>query len=274
MGETKIKAFFRGVKRGLVRHSPEILTGIGIAGFVTTAVLAVKATPKALSLIEKETENRRCAETGIETGSDEQTMRISDSNKLPAADTIKLVWKYYVPAAVMGLLSAACIIGGNTVTRRRNAALAAAYALSETAFREYSEKVAEIVGEEKGCKIKDEIAQKKITDNPVKQCEVIVTEDGNTRCYDTVSGRYFDSDIEKIRKAENKLNKDMRDEMSVSLNDFYYEIGLPPISVGNDLGWNIDKGYIDIYFSAALDGNEKPCIVLNYKVAPIYDFCN
>ena len=47
-----LKAIARSMGMALQKHSPEILTGIGIAGMVTTTILAVRATPKALLLME------------------------------------------------------------------------------------------------------------------------------------------------------------------------------------------------------------------------------
>ena len=86
--------------------------------------------------------------------------------------------------------------------------------------------------------------------------------------YDDLSGRYFNSDIEFIRKIVNKLNKRMLDEMFISLNEFYTEIGLENIRLGEQIGWKIDKGLIDIDFSAILNEDEKPCIALNYIILP------
>ena len=48
-----LKAIARSMGMALQKHSPEILTGIGIAGMVTTTILAVRATPKALLLIQE-----------------------------------------------------------------------------------------------------------------------------------------------------------------------------------------------------------------------------
>ena len=101
---------------------------------------------------------------------------------------------------------------------------------------------------------------------------MIITERGNTLCYDAVSGRYFKSDIDKLKKAANELNRQMRDEMYISLNDFYYEIGLNPVSIGDELGWNIDQGYIDLSFSSQLADDGTPCLVIEYHIAPRYDF--
>jgi hypothetical protein len=102
---------------------------------------------------------------------------------------------------------------------------------------------------------------------------VIVTGKGDTLCYDTISGRYFKSDIEKIRKIVNDLNLRLRDENSISLNEFYYEFGLDSIKIGDDIGWNISiNGYIEPHFSSQLASDGTPCLVLDYMCGPIYDF--
>lgn len=245
----------RLLKTSIKKHSPEILTGIGIAGMITTTVMAVRATPKALILIEERKE-----EIGV--------------NQLEAVDLIKTTWMCYVPAALTGTLSIACLIGASSVNVRRNAALATAYTLSESALKDYQEKVIEMFGEKKNEAVKDAIAKDKVEKNPVVTREVIITEKGNTLCYDAVSGRYFKGDIEKIKKAECELNRQMRDEMYISLNDFYYEIGLDNIKLGDELGWNIDDGYIDLSFSSQLASDGTPCLVIDYTIAPRYDFRN
>ena len=158
------------LKTSIKKHSPEILTGIGIAGMITTTVMAVRATPKALILIEERKE-----EIGV--------------NQLEAVDLIKTTWMCYVPAALTGTLSIACLIGASSVNVRRNAALATAYTLSESALKDYQEKVIEMFGEKKNEAVKDAIAKDKVEKNPVVTREVIITEKGNTLCYDAVSGR-------------------------------------------------------------------------------------
>ena len=239
----------------LKKHSPEILTGIGIAGMITTTVMAVRATPKALILIEERKE-----EIGAE--------------KLEAMDMVKTTWACYIPAAITGTLSVACLIGASSVNARRNAALATAYTLSESALKDYQGKVIEMFGEKKNEAVKDAVAKDKVEKNPVVTREVIITEKGNTLCYDAISGRYFKSDIEKIKKAECELNRQMLDDMYVSLNDFYYEIGLDSVKLGDELGWNVDSGYIDLSFSSQLASDGTPCLVIDYSVAPRYDYRN
>lgn len=246
----------KNVRHAVGKHSPAILTGIGIAGMITTTVMAVRATPKALELIAEE--------RGGNSSDEEKTLR--------PIDVVKITWKCYIPSAVIGGVSVLCLVGASSVNIRRNAALAAAYTLSESALKEYQEKVVEAIGEKKERAVRDEVAKEKLHKTPIINREVIVTEKGNTLCFDVISGRYFKSDIEKLRKIENELNRQMRDEMFISLNDFYYEIGLSDTKMGDELGWNINDGYIDLDFSSQLAEDGTPCLVIDYRLAPKYDY--
>ena len=120
-----VRQIIKGLQVTMAKHSPEILTGIGITGMVATTVLAVRATPKAIALLE---------EKKLET------------DHISAVDTVKTTWKCYIPAAVTGITSIACLIGANSVNARRSAALATAYSLSQTALTEYKDKVVETIG--------------------------------------------------------------------------------------------------------------------------------
>ena len=186
-------------------------------------------------------------------------------------ETVKAAWPCYIPSALVGTASVLCLVGASSTNFRRNAALATAYTLSESTLKEYQEKVVETIGEKKERDIREQVAKEKMVKNPVR--DVILTEKGgNTICYDVISGRYFKSDRDTISRIVNDLNRRMRDEMYVSLNDFYYELGLDSTKMGDDLGWNIDKGYIEIDFSSHLDANGTPCLVIDYRVVPIYDY--
>ena len=237
------------------KHSPEILTGLGIAGMISTTVLAVKATPKALCLIEKKKEE----------------MEINDADKLTVTETVQAAWKPYIPAAVTGTVSVACLIGASSVHLRRNTALAAAYHLSETALVEYKEKVIETIGKNKEKTIRHNIDKDRVDRNPPNDKEVIITGDGDTLCYDYHSGRYFKTSIDKLKKIENELNARLLREDYISLNDFYDELGLSFTKMGDDLGWNVEKGLMEFSFSSQLV-NDTPCLVLNYNVEPQYNY--
>lgn len=255
MKKFELSKAVKNAKTSMSKHSPEILTGIGIAGMIGTTIVAVRATPKALKLLEAEKE-----------------LKNENGEELSKADIVRTTWKCYIPAAVTGTVSIICLIGASSVNHKRNAALVTAYTISETAFSEYRDKVIESIGEKKEREIRDEVAKDKIAKNPVKNCEVFVTEKGNTLCYDAISGRYFRSDIDKIKKAENELNHRLISEMYIALNEFYYEVGLPGTKMGDELGWNIDGGLIGLDFSSQLTEDGTPCLVIDYRIAPRYEY--
>lgn len=268
MAKINLSNALNSIKNKMVKHSPEILTGLGIAGMITTTVLSVKATPKALQIMAEEQERRK-----FEGETEEYEL-------LPAKDVVKLTWRCYIPAAVTGVASIACLIGASSVNTKRNAALAAAYALSDSTLREYKEGVFKSIGEKKEHTVCDKVSEEKVKSNPVITTEVFLTEKGNTLCYEPISGRYFKSDKDKIMRAQNDLNKDILSDAfntGVSLNQLYYEIGLPKTSMGDNVGWNLDTGTIDIYMSAQIVEEDSqyegtPCLVMNYKNPPTYGF--
>ena len=261
MNNSAIGKFTRNVQASLVKRSPEILIGLGITGMITTTVLAVKATPKALHLIEEK-------------------KRALHVDKLTPVETVKTTWKCYVPAAISGTMSIACVVGSHSVNAKRNAALATAYKLSETAFAEYRGKVVETIGEKKERTVRDKVSEEQVKNNPVSTKEIIVTGRGQTLFFDPLSHRYFYSDLEKIKRAENNLNKQIvcdPFEQGVTLNDWYEEIGIPGTGTGDSLGWKRANYLIDVYPSAQMaeEGTEhegQPCIVLNHSNPPRYDF--
>lgn len=254
MGKLNFSKALKTIQVGVKKNAPGILTGIGIVGMVGSAVLAVKSTPKALELIEERRDEL-------------------EVDKLTPVETIKTTWKCYIPSVVTGATAIACLIGANSVHTRRNAALATAYGISQTALTEYKDKVVETIGEKKERAIRDEIAKDKIEKNPVGSHEVIVTERDQTLCYDAVFGRYFKSDIDTLKRAMNKMNRNLATgDMYVSLNEFYNEIDLPSVEIGDQLGWKIDDGPIDLYFSSQLTADNTPCLVIEYNVSPKYGF--
>ena len=259
MKNSKITGFFKSIELTAKKYSPELLMSIGIAGMLTTTLLAVQATPKALRLIEDE-EIRRSAEV-------DEYVAISKVEK------VKTCWKCYIPAAVTGTASIACLVGASRVSLKRNAALATAYKLSETALSDYREKVIETIGEKKEKVVQEKVAEKHLKGNPVDDRTVIITGNGDTLCYDPMSGRYFKSTIEKIKAAENKLNKDMLHSITgyCSLNDFYDEIGISHTDVGDLIGWNAIR-LIDVDINAKVADNGEPCIVITYFNRPDYNF--
>ena len=174
MNKTNLKGMFDSLKRTTSKHSPQILTGLGVAGLVTTTVLAIKATPKAVRVVEEEAYERK--------------------EELTPIEVVKVAWKCYIPTAISMSTSIACILFASSAHRKRNAALAAAYKLSETALIEYRDKVVETIGEKKEKTVREKIAEDKVKNNPPTQNTIIMTDSGAELFLEPVSGRYFKSE--------------------------------------------------------------------------------
>lgn len=265
MNKSSLTQFFKGMGNWMQKRSPEILTAIGVSGMVTSIILAVSATPKALTILDDAlAENPDAKVTQPEI------------KQLPKEFTFKekfcLTWKCYIPAAGTAIASAACLIGASTANYKRNAALATAYTLSETALKEYKDKVIETLGEKKNQAVVDAIAKDKVEEIPFDDKEVIIVNDSETYFLDPLSKRYFKSDVESVRKAVNDINVRMISDMYVSLNEMYWELGLDSTTTGNILGWHIDDGSIEVHFSAAIMPNQKPCLVVDFDKPPKYDY--
>jgi len=232
-------------------NSPAILTAIGVTGTIATAYLASKASFQASYKIFYEEQDRL-------------------GREMTTKEVVRSTWKLYVPAAAMGCTTIACIIMANRIGTRRAAAMAAMVAISEKAFDEYKAKVVEKIGERKEQAVRDEIAQDRVTNNPPSR-EVVIMGGGDVLCHDMYSGRYFHSDMETIRKAQNDINGMVLNDMYASLSDFYYLIGLTKTGVSDEVGWNVDK-QLDLKFSATMAENGRPCMTITFAVAPVRDY--
>ena len=274
MGKSGAKTFFRSLKTSAVKFSPEILIGFGVAGFISTTVLAVKAPPKAMQLIEDEKNRQNYEICRQAIANNQNTSKPID--KLTPLETIKVTWKCYIPAAITGVASIACVIGANSVNAKRNAALATAYQLSTTAFNEYKDKVVETIGEKKEHIVREKISKDRVEQNPVSNNAVYVTGNGESLFLEPISKRYFKSDIEQIKRIENMLNKRMLHDVFgyVSLSEFYDEIGLERTDISDDIGWNLDKGMIETEFHPVMSDDGKPCLALYYLTAPKWGYDN
>lgn len=263
MKKPNVDALVKSTKKFMVKHTPEILTGIGIAGMITTTVLAVKATPYALELIDEK---------------HEELYPMDEDNEIsvPPVEVVKACWKCYIPAAVTGITSTACLIGATSVSSRRTAALAAAYQISESALSEYRDKVVQTIGERKEKTIREKVSEDRVEKNPIPKNTTVTIESEGTLFMCPLSKSYFRSNAETIRRAVNKINERILNDISgyASLNDFYDEINSPQlehIDLGYDLGWNTGH-LIKIDFDLIKTDDDKALWVIYYENAPKYKY--
>lgn len=202
-------------------HSSQILIGIGIAGMIGSAVMAVEATPKALEKIKED-----------------------HPNGYSKKDAVKSAWKFYIPAVAVGTCGMVCIIGAERINLKKNAALATAYSLTEQFAKEYKEAAKEELGEEKEKDIQKRVAENRMKKNPYDESKLILTPEKGAKFYDPYNDRYFESNVYKLNSALNQVNNQLMVELSATLSDFYYAAGLPPTKSGDILGWRFDNGGI------------------------------
>lgn len=240
--------------RTLDHNSPLILTGLAVAGVVSTAVFAVKVTPEAAHAIQAYEEK----ENGLWI-------------KSTSVEKVRIAWRLYIPAAGMGVLTIAAIIGAQSINSRRQAALISGFTVAETAFREYRDKVVELDGAKADEKIRDAVMKDHVVANPPNTNELILS-DGLVLCYDDWSGRYFQSSMERIRQAQNDVNETMiNGDMYASLNDFYVGLGLKHVKGGEDVGWSSER-LLDINFTSILTEGGLPCLAMGFRTSPLQDY--
>ena len=240
------------IKRVLKRNSSTILTCIGAAGVIFTAVTAVKATPKATRLLDKVKE---------EKGEDLTTL-----------EKIKVAGPHYIPSILIGAGTIACIFGANMLNKRDQASLMSAYVLIDNSYKEYKKKVEELYGDEAHKEVMSSIAKDKYTDD-------IHVSDDKQLFYDEFSHRYFESTLEDVIKAEYNTNRQLQCNGVVYLNEYYEFLGLESSQVGADFGWS--SGVLESHYCAEWIefDHEKvilddclECCIITLRYEPVIDF--
>lgn len=247
-----MNSFLRRSKVFINRNAPTILTVVGGIGVVVTTVMAVKATPKALALLEQAKE---------EKGED-----------LTTFETVKVAGPAYAPSVVVGASTIACIFGANALNKKQQAALMSAYALLDSSYKDYKKKVEELYGEDADANVRSELAKDNYEETPV--------EDGKQLFYDEFSERYFESTMEKVMKAEYEINRIIAIDGGVFLNEFYELLEIPTIEYGNYMGWSACEMYECGYGYSWLDFKHEKvvmddgleCYIISFYQYPSYDF--
>lgn len=236
------------------RNSSTILTCIGAVGVVATTITAVKATPKALLLLEK-AENEK-------------------GDKLTAAEKVKAAGPVYIPTIVIGASTLACIFGANILNKRGQASLMSAYALVDSGYKDFRKKVDELYGEETGTEVRAEIAKDKYAEQDLKQ-----PQDEYRLYYDYYSEQYFEARPFDVQRAEYEVNRSLIMDDSVTLNEWYKHLGLKPLDHGDNFGWttyaNMDaywQTWIDFRHEKVIMDDGLECIIITFGQEPYPDF--
>lgn len=244
---------FKSAKPFIRKHEAEILMSFGIGGFILSTSWAIKSTVTATRRIEKKKKELK-------------------KNSLTFAEAFKEVWALYLPVVILSGASVTSVVMGNKVATRKTAALAAAYAISETALQEYIEQTKETVGEKKATEIKEQLSAKKVAET-YKGNNILLTGDGDCLFFEPISGRYFKSNWNKILKAANELNAKAMSNITgiTTLSDWFEELGLARTSISEDIGWAIENGsngIISIDVISSMTPDNVPCGSISYNTLP------
>lgn len=252
-GEKALQKLYRKSAMYVKRNSSTILTCVSAVGVVATTVTAVRATPKALMLLEEAREEKG-----------------EDLTKLEA---VKVAGPVYIPSVVLGVSTIACIVSANVLNKRSQAAITSAYALLDNSYKEYKQKVEELYGEEANLNVKREIVKDKYENLDLE------FEDEKLLFYDDFSQRYFESTEANVLRAEYNVNHKLITHSGLYLNDFYDHLGIERVSYGDYLGWSADQVYDTtwetwIHFDhdkvTMDDGLE--CYIITFNIEPCPDF--
>ena len=241
----------------LEHHSTTILTGVGVAGTVTTAVLTGRASFKAADAIARETSALALDDAALDVG--------LEQIKLTKTEKIRLTWPLFLPPVAAGAVTITSIVVANRITSKKIAALAVAGGISERALQEYKEKVVEKLGERQDQKIRDEVAQDRVSKTP--HGEVIIAGTGDVLCFDMLTGRYFMSSVESIKRAENMINHDMLNHAGASLAEFHDHLGLPATPYTDKVGWD-GADLVKVVLTTTMSQDNRPCIAVDFNRPP------
>lgn len=216
-----ISAIAKAARIGIIKHGPDILTAAGVIGLITSGIMAVVNTPRAVDIIRQHEE---------ELDLDED---------LTAKEIIADTWKYYLPSVVLTTMSVGSIIFARRIDAKRMAAWAAAYQMSENALVRLKDSVKDEFGEKKLKKIEDDADLKIMDEHPINPENIIDTGNGNDLFCDYYSGRYFRSNPDAVKAVYNQFIAKLLREDSMSVNDWVTSLSLPALGseLGDEMGW-------------------------------------
>lgn len=233
------------------KHAPTVLTIIGTIGVGATTYLAARG-------------GYRSAESLI------VYRAMHGEESLTPKEKVSAVWKHYIPAASTGFTTVALMITANTISVKRQAALIGAYAISERFLTAYKDKMIEQLGVDGEQQARAEILRDTAAESYPQEISHIP--EGKSIFLDSLSGQYFPSDVETVRKAMNDTNQKCINEGYSSMNYFYSLIGARRTKIGEVIGWNTDR-MLDVVITEGLttEGGQA-CVGLDYREQPTMEY--
>lgn len=250
-----LKEILRTTQRFVLNNSPAILTGLGVAGTVTTAILCGKAAYS--SALQISVENTRRSDEGG-----------NSDDFLTTREAAELVWKEFIPPAIIGAATILAILGANHISTKRASALAAAFKISEQMAEEYRQKVREKMGDKSEEMMRSEIVKERMERTDTSG--LIIT-GSQVAFWDPWAGRAFVSTKERVQQAVNQINHQIQHNFCASLSDFYDILDLPRTALSEEFGWNTDEP-LEPYYTGTLLSDGNPAIEMRFEVQPYRHF--
>lgn len=297
----KASSAFGKVNIKFRKHSPELLIAAGVVGTVVSTVLACKATTKLSTILDESKNNIETIHKCKNDKEMEDRYSQEDAKKdlaiVYAQTGVKIV-KLYAPAVVLGTISIAGIVASNNILRKRNVALAAAYATVDKSFKEYRSRVVERFGDDVDKELRYNIKAKKIeetTKDPEsgkeKKSKTTVnvaapTVDDYARFFDKTCRHYEENmnyNLMLLRSQQQLANDKLVADGFLFLSDVYDMLGITRTKMSQSVGWiykpdgnSNGDNFVDfgvmVVKRETEDGGYEDAILMNFNVdGPILD---
>ena len=251
----KLMKTYKKVELKAIKHSPEILAGVGVVGVVGSLVMACKATTKLSDVLEESKEQLdKIKEVAADPAYEEKYTQ-DDAKKdttITYVQTAMKVTKLYAPSVILCASSLGCLLASNNILKKRNAALSAAYMTVDKSFKEYRKRVADRFGEEVEKEIRYNIKAEEITKvdedgNEVTETVKVMDGTDDPNSYSDYA-RFFDescaawqNDAEynlTFLKAQQQYANDLlKAKGRLFLNEVYRMLGIDETKAGQVVGW-------------------------------------
>jgi hypothetical protein len=280
---------FKNIGKGLLRtfgrtglriqkYSPEIFVVVGIAGVITSTVMACRATLKAEKILNYYNDQKNNIKFAKEQAEKEQEVLYTEEDQ--KRDLIKLYTqtsvdfiKLYGPSVMLGIASIGCIIGSHRILKRRNIALMAAYKVLQESFQAYRKRIIETYGEEIDYMYRHGLRANVVTENEIdengkvkKVKKMKLSSDYSAGNNVSMYARFFDEgsnmwsstpeyNLVFLKAQQNYFNDMLKARGHVFLNEVYDALGIPRSQAGSIVGWVAGNG--DNYIDFGIFGGER-----------------
>lgn len=247
----------------LKAHTPEILVGSGVVGFVVTVVQACKATTKAHDILE--TKEDALADNDAALKDEIISQKVYDENaRIINRNARWMLIKAYTPMATGMAVSVILVLGGYRMINGRLVKTAAAYKILEDGFGRYRENVRDEFGEETDWRMLNSIRPERLeAANAEREANREIEADKKRKrknyekrrtAHQEVYSKFFDQYSDRwrrswtpeqvweyLRQKQREANDMLNIRKHIFLNEVYDLLGLDRTEEGAVVGWILTK---------------------------------